>query len=84
MEGNEENKVENKVEKIGTQIDFTKMCDLCYEQMKDEEDLFGFHVTDINGVARLFKGHKDCVDTMAEMFRDVYGNLKEEENTNEK
>jgi hypothetical protein len=41
--------------------------------MKEDEALFGFHVTDINEVVRMFKGHSDCVNIMAEMFREVYG-----------
>lgn len=55
------------------------MCDWCYEKMKDDEDLFGFHVTDIHEVTRLFKGHKMCVDAMAETFRETYGDNEGEE-----
>lgn len=50
------------------------MCDGCYRTLAEDEQLFGFVLVDSNGAKKPIKGHKGCVQDIAEMINQIYGN----------
>jgi hypothetical protein len=53
------------------------MCDGCYRLLSDHEEMVAFKIVDDEDRAKIFKGHKDCVEAIAETLHAIYG-LKEE------
>lgn len=58
-------------------IRISHMCDGCYRLLSDSEEMVAFKIVDDENMSRIFKGHKDCVEAIAETLNAIYG-LKEE------
>jgi len=54
-------------------LDLRKMCDRCLRILGDNEELVGFKMEDGLGNVRAFKGHKDCVEEIIEILKQLYG-----------
>lgn len=61
-----------------TKISFVKMCDGCYRMLGDNEEMVAFKIVDDDDNQRVYKGHKVCVEAIAETLHAIYG-LKEEQ-----
>lgn len=60
-------------------IRLSHMCDGCYRLLGNSEEMTAFKIVDDENKERIFKGHKVCVEAIAETLHAIYG-LKEEDN----
>jgi hypothetical protein len=62
---------------------FSLMCDRCFRMLYEGEDMYAMKLIDDNDEERLFKGHKECVEDIREILRQLYGRKKDngEENS---
>lgn len=61
----------NESRKVTERINFDYLCRKCWKFQKDDEDFYGFNVEDDYGHTIEFRGHKECIDEMREVFAKV-------------
>lgn len=62
--------------------DFYRMCDHCFKQVMEEEELYGFAIVDDNDNMKILQGHIECVNKMRTMLKEE-GYLEEDESSGE-
>ncbi|MER2008608.1 MAG: hypothetical protein ABS939_14245 [Psychrobacillus sp.] len=55
------------------ELRFKNMCDKCFHTLDELENIYGFKVIDGTGQERIVKGHKDCVEEIMSIMKDIYG-----------
>jgi hypothetical protein len=63
-------------------VDFKKVCDRCFHQLGDNENMYAFKVVDDLGQELIIKGHKSCIDEAVEIMSQLYGTKEKSENDN--
>ena len=57
---------------IKNNVNLKNMCVRCLRMLHEDEPRFGFRMKDSHGNERLFKGHEECMNEMAEILNQLY------------
>jgi hypothetical protein len=63
-------------------VTFKNMCDKCFRHVGNNEQLVAFKLIDDENREKLFKGHKECMDEVIDILKQLYGTKEKTENDN--